>query len=194
MADFLFLRHAETYISDSKKWHGRLDPPLSPKGEAHAHRAALCLSQLDRQIVAVIASDRRRTMETATVLAKVLNRPMSADVELHERDLGDWTGLGADEIERGWPGQLDAWRHGRLSGPPGGETDEEVTTRLTNALLHYADTDSTAPQVVVAHSGLLRGLLATRGMDHGDIEPLSGHWLTVSTERRTIVVGSAASF
>jgi ribonuclease H / adenosylcobalamin/alpha-ribazole phosphatase len=193
MVDLLFLRHAETEISESKRWHGRSDPPLSPEGQAHAQRAARWLSELGREVIAILSSDRCRAFETATVLGKALRRPVHTDAKLRERDLGDWTGLSLEEIERGWPGQLDAWRQGRLSGPPGGETDQEVARRLTQALLPYGCSDASALLVVVAHAGLLRGLLATQEMDHGVIQPLGGHWLTLSSEQEAIAIGPKVS-
>ncbi len=38
--DYLFLRHAETDVTDRLEWHGQADPPLSSKGRAHARAAA----------------------------------------------------------------------------------------------------------------------------------------------------------
>src|ERR671930_126482 len=49
-------------------------------------------------------------------------------------DLGQWTGLSRCEIERGWPGWVDAWRRRQLADPPGGETDQQVAARVARAL------------------------------------------------------------
>jgi broad specificity phosphatase PhoE len=193
-ATFLFLRHAETAVSERRQWHGTADPHLSPKGLAHAHAAAGTLVALGHDIASIVTSDQRRAVETAEVLGAVLRCPVVADADLRERHLGDWAGLGLREIEAGWPGQLLAWQERRISGPPGGETDKEVAARATRALVGCAAGGSGRRlRLVVAHAGLLRGLLAASGMADEEVPPLGGRWLTVAPGRRPVAVGDVAS-
>jgi broad specificity phosphatase PhoE len=189
----LFLRHAETAVSERLEWHGRADPPLSPKGSAHALQAARLLAARDLQVASISTSDQRRARETAAVFGEVLRRPVLPDASLRERDLGEWTGLGRREIEGGWPGQLLAWTRGSIAGPPGGETDEEVAARVTFSLLRCAADDAGGLRLVVAHAGLLRGLLAVNGMVHTEIPPLGGRWLSL-LPGRGFVIGGAVAF
>jgi broad specificity phosphatase PhoE len=192
-ATFLFLRHAETAISERRQWHGTADPHLSPRGRAHAHEAAGTLAALGHDVASVVTSDQRRAVETAEVLGAVLRCPVVADADLRERHLGDWAGLGLRAIEAGWPGQLLAWRQRRIPGPPGGETDEEVAARVTRALKGCAAGGSGRLRLVVAHAGLLRGLLAASGMADEEVPPLGGRWLTVPPGHRPVAVGEVAS-
>jgi broad specificity phosphatase PhoE len=189
----LFLRHAETAMSDRLEWHGNADPPLSPRGKAHALRAARALVALDVGPATIWTSDYRRATETAAAFGKVLRCPVVRDANLRERDLGDWTGLSLGEIEAGWPGRLEAWKRRRIPGPPGGETDREVAARVSRALLSYPADDPGSMRLIIAHAGLLRGLLAANQMADEEIPPLSGRWLTMLPRGR-LAIGETASF
>jgi broad specificity phosphatase PhoE len=191
---YLFLRHAETDVSDRKEWHGTANPPLSIKGREHALTAAERLHDLNLKIVAIICSDFSRAIETATVFGSVFNCRVLSTPLLRERHLGEWEGLTQEEIERRWPGLIEAWRVGRIDGPPGGETDDEVTDRVSRALSAYGNGDyESAPKLVISHAGLLRGLLATNGLPDEDIPPLSGRWLTLKTGSGEIDIGKETS-
>lgn len=188
--DYLFLRHAETEFSDRREWHGKADPPLSPKGKEHAALAAQALCESGSDIGAILTSDCTRAVQTASVFGLILRRRVVMDPDLRERDLGEWAGLTQSEIERGWPGQLDAWRDGRISGPPGGETDEQVAKRVVQTLLSHSNRGpSPRPKLVIAHAGLLRGLLAIHGERDEEIHPLCGRWLRLTPDDGSISVG-----
>jgi glucosyl-3-phosphoglycerate phosphatase len=190
--NYLFLRHAETEVTGRREWHGEQDPPLSSDGRRHALIAAEKLSGLGHQIAAIISSDYCRAVETASLFGTVLNCAIVQDPLLRERDLGRWTGLTPHEIEHAWPGVLDAWRSGRICGPPGGETDDQVSSRVARALLGHAN-GSVAPKLVIAHAGLLRGLLASNGLPNEEVAPLSGRWLTLQPADAKLVVGEGAA-
>lgn len=190
---YLFLRHAETAKSESKEWHGGTsDPPLSLKGRKHALTAAERLFDLKHKIAVVVTSDFCRAVETAKVFAEVLNCDVHANPLLRERNLGEWEGLSQSEIERRWPGLIEDWRMGRICGPPGGETDDEVVMRVSCALSGYGFQGKDLT-LVISHAGLLRGLLASNGMPDEEIPPLGGRWLTFTAETGQISIGDGAS-
>jgi glucosyl-3-phosphoglycerate phosphatase len=190
---YLFLRHAETAKSESKEWHGGTsDPPLSLKGRRHALTAAERLCDLNHKIAVVVTSDFCRAVETAKVFAEVLNCEVRSNPLLRERNLGEWEGLSQSEIERRWPGLIEDWRMGRICGPPGGETDDEVVTRVSCALSEYGVKDKDLT-LVISHAGLLRGLLASNGMPDEEIPPLGGRWLTFTAETGQISIGDGTS-
>jgi probable phosphoglycerate mutase len=141
-------------------------------------------------VAAVLTSDQRRARETAAVLGEFLCCPVMADPGLRERDLGQWAGLPRHEIEARWPGQLLAWAQGAVAGPPGGETDREVTVRLTGTLQRHVVDGAGGLRLVVAHAGLVRGLLAANGLPHAEVPPLGGRWLTL-LPTRGLVIGAA---
>ena len=140
----------------------------------------------------MITSDFSRAVETATVFGKVFDCDILTNPLLRERNLGEWEGLSQEEIERRWPGLIDAWRVGRINSPPGGETDDEVTHRASRALSECETWDlGPAPKLVISHAGILRGLLAVHGMPDEEIPPLSGRWLTI--EDGQIFIGKETS-
>lgn len=190
--NYLFLRHAETDVSDRFEWHGKADPPLSAKGRKHALAAAERLWDLGHKVSVIVASDHCRAVETAEVFSKVFGCAVVQDPMLRERDLGEWTGLSQREIEQRWPGHMDAWRAGDICGPPGGETDDEVSIRLTRALRSYFNSRAEL-KLIIAHAGLLRGLLASQGMPDEDVQPLSGRWLTLLPPGQQVVIGEGTS-
>lgn len=190
--DYLFLRHAETEVSDRREWHGLEDPPLSHRGRKHALEAAGTLHGCGHRIASIITSDHCRAIETAMLFRNVLNCEVVPDPQFRERDLGKWAGLTRCEIEERWPGYLEAWRTGRISGPPDGETDEQVARRVERALASHSN-GSTQPKLVIAHAGLLRGLLACQGKPHEEIAPLSGRWLKLLPAPQQILIGEGES-
>ena len=189
---YLFLRHAETEVSDRREWHGKADPSLSPNGRMHALSAAEKLDSLGHKVNFIVASDYCRAVETAKVIGEVLNCSVRLDPLLRERYLGDWEGLTQSEIEQRWPGFIDAWRAGKICGPPGGETDAEVAKRIAHVLTESVWCGSKL-QLVISHAGLLRGLLSFHGMPNEEIPPLGGRWLNVMPSNRQIHIGEGAS-
>jgi broad specificity phosphatase PhoE len=109
--------------------------------------------------------------------------------DLHERDLGLWAGLSFGEIERGWPGQLEAWHTNELAGPPGGETDKEVADRLTGALLRSVPRHSTQIHLVVGHAGVLRGFVSHNNIPDAKVPPLGGRFLSLDRSDNALSVG-----
>jgi glucosyl-3-phosphoglycerate phosphatase len=191
---YLFLRHAETEVSNRNEWHGTADPPLSVQGREHAKTAAERLCHLNLKIVGIICSDFSRATETAAAFGKAFNCVVSRTPLLRERYLGEWEGLTQEEIERKWPGLIKAWRVGRIDGPPGGETDDEVTDRVSRALSEFVNRDhEPAAKLVISHAGLLRGLLAANGLPDEEIPPLGGRWLTLKTDTGQINIGKETS-
>jgi broad specificity phosphatase PhoE len=73
------------------------------------------------------------------------------------------------------------------------ETDTQVAARVTHALMGGGAVDGGGIRLVVAHAGLLRGLLASNGMADEEVAPLGGRWLTVLPGRRALVIGERAS-
>ena len=77
------VRHADAYTGINRLGEGILDPPLTPLGRAQAARLAHRLAQV--RIDLIRASDMRRAVETAQVIAGVTGRlQVSTDPRLRE--------------------------------------------------------------------------------------------------------------
>jgi len=95
------MRHGQTAANEAHIFCGRLDPPLSPRGEAQVRRAAQALQgPFDR----VLISPALRTRQTAKIVCPDVEPEVLP--ELRELDFGDFEGLTADEIRDRMP---EAW-------------------------------------------------------------------------------------
>jgi len=104
------------------------------------------------------------------------------DPGLRERDIGAWTGCTTAEILERWPGQLAAWRDGRLAAPPGGESHVRFVTRAVGAVRRLADGDrerspARPPVLVVAHGGVVRALERHLGVEPVTVSNFGGRWI-----------------
>jgi probable phosphoglycerate mutase len=168
----LLLRHGQSEWNAQRRWQGWADPPLSRLGEAQAAAAATHLAGLGLQGVA--ASDLQRARRTGELIAAALGlAPVRVDVDLRERDVGDWSGHTTEEIERRWPGQLEAWRQGRLASPPNGEAD--MLPRVRSALERLVTTGK--HWLVVTHGGVIHALDRSLGAEPTPIYNVCGRWL-----------------
>lgn len=185
----LIVRHGQSVWNALGRWQGQADPPLSSEGESQSLEAAGRLSGI--KIDRVFASDLQRARRTAEIIAETLGAPaVLTDPGLREVDVGRWSGLTRDEIERRWPGMLAARAQGRLLTPPGGETLTDLTARVRRAVNDIAATleemaarpAGGEPQtaVLVSHRGPISTLERSAGLKPARAGHLSGHWFEVS--------------
>lgn len=162
--DLLLIRHAATAWTETGRYQGRRDPPLSPAGRQEAARLAEELGHLPIGIV--VSSPLARALETAQPLAAAGGATLRADPRLVELSYGRWEGLTQSEVKARWPDALRAWKRTPASArPTEGETLAAAAARLADLL---ADLPRCAAPgrivVLVTHDLLIRlALLAARG-------------------------------
>src|SRR5262245_96164 len=122
----LVIRHGQSEWNVEQRWQGWLDAPLTPLGEEQAAARGRALAPEGFRPRVIYTSDLGRAARTAEIIAAHLDVPVIPDAGFRERNGGDWQGLTGDEIEAGWPGLREAWRHGKLDRPPGGERDADL--------------------------------------------------------------------
>ncbi|MGQ0825676.1 MAG: histidine phosphatase family protein [Actinomycetota bacterium] len=179
-ARVLVLRHGTSEWNIENRWQGWLDAPLTADGATQANARGSELARAGIRPRVVYCSDLGRAVRTAEIMAARLECPVFPDMGFRERHGGDWQGLTGAEIDARWPGQRDAWRHGRLRSPPGGETDDLVLARFDTAIHRALAHTGESLLLIVTHHGILR-LVATRtGIDvHTLIPNLGGYWFDV---------------
>ena len=184
----LLVRHGESTWNAEGRWQGQADPPLSPAGAQQARAAAARLAGAG--LTSAVASDLRRARETAEIVAAALGLgTVRLERGLREIDVGNWCGLTRPQIEEGWPGQLQAWREGRLACPPGGETRASLTERALATVVRLVATPELGERpLVVTHGGVVRAIVRHLGHDPGPVENLSGRWIDVGPDG-TLVPG-----
>ena len=159
MAEVVLVRHAATAWS-GRRYCGRSDPPLDRAGIASAARAADELRPRLRPGIRIVASPRRRAIQTATEIARVIDaRSVEIDERWAETDFGIAEGLTFDELTRVAP-EIAA----RLSAGdveidwPGGEAAATLVARVEAA---WRDSAShPAGSLVVTHGGPIRVAIA----------------------------------
>jgi probable phosphoglycerate mutase len=159
-----FSRHGETQANLQKRFSGKRDTPLSPRGREQAHEIGKVLERElgDKPAIAFVASPLQRARTTMEIVRETLKLPTSGyttDARIQEIDLGQWDQLTDDEARALDPTYFakrtaDKWNVPAL----GGENYAHVAARLTDWL------DSlTADTFAVSHGAatrILRGLFA----------------------------------
>jgi broad specificity phosphatase PhoE len=105
---------------------GNADVPLSERGRDQCELAATVLARFNVQ--RIVSSPLLRAAETAEILARALDLPVTFDSDLEEVRFGRWQGLTYDEIRH------DPDYHAFMADPltrrtPGGETILDVQRR-----------------------------------------------------------------
>ena len=165
------LRHGATACNDERRYQGRLDAPLSPRGLAALRRA-----DFDPGVVYV--SPMLRAKQTAAVLF-----PEAEPVEvpgLREMDFGAFEGRSAEEMAD--DPAYRTWVAGGCAGQtPGGESRADFDRRVCGAFAALLDAALDAGDeqlVILAHGGVQMAVLARYALPRRDyfewLGPLGG--------------------
>jgi probable phosphoglycerate mutase len=166
------IRHGATEWSKNGRHTGRTDLPLLPEGEAQAAQVGELLD--GRPFELVLVSPLGRARETCR-LAGYLDEAEVTD-DLLEWDYGDYEGVTTATIRETVPGWT-VW-----DGPvPGGETIDEVATRVDRVIARVRAVDGDA--AVFAHGHVLR-VLAARWCE---LDPREGKRLPLETATLNIL-------
>lgn len=154
----VLLRHGRTAWNVERRFQGSSDLPLDDVGVAQADAAATQLERVEPSIL--LSSDALRAHQTAEALATSIGVEIRADARLREADLGDWEGLTRDEVERRFPREYLAWRHGVDIRRGGGETYVEVAARAQAAIGEaLVELPPGETMVVVTHGGTAKAAI-----------------------------------
>lgn len=142
-------RHGRTEANASGLLLGRADPELDRIGEAQA--AAIAAAVPNAEVV--VSSPLARCRQTA----EAFGLPVTTDDRLIELDYGDFDLKPLSEI----PAETWAeWRSDSDFRPPGGETLNELGTRVFAALDELATSATTRDVVVVSHVSPIKAAVA----------------------------------
>lgn len=148
----LLVRHGETEWNARKVLQGQADIALSRRGREQA----VALRGVVRAWAphAVVCSDLQRARQTADCLGY----PQAThDARWREADLGEWTGVAADELKLHHAEHHQRWRDGNAA-PPGGESFECLRARVREAVDALRGQSGTV--LVVTHGGAIRAALS----------------------------------
>jgi broad specificity phosphatase PhoE len=145
-------RHA-THAEVGRTLSGRSEIPLSDAGQAEAEVLALCLECVP--IGRIVASPRRRAIETAQIVASRIGVPIEIAEDLDEIDFGEWTGRSFEALER--DARWHLWNaHRGIGAAPGGEAMVDAVARARGFIDRLPDGDV----LCVSHCDIIRGIVA----------------------------------
>ena len=153
----LLLRHGQTALSIEKRFSGTGDPPLTETGLAQAAAAASRLS--GSAATAVVSSPLQRAVQTAQAVADSLGLSVDVDEGFRETDFGDWEGYTFSEVRAQWPRELTEWLGSSAVPPPFGESFDQTTTRVRQALDRVVTRYAGETVVVVSHVSPIKTLV-----------------------------------
>jgi len=153
-----FVRHGVTEPNfRGFRCGGDLDLPLMDIGCDQAYLLAKQMDKMGLKIGVIISGSLIRTRQTASIISGVLgNVPIEIEPLVNERRLGKWNNRPIAETE-----ELLAAR----VTPPGGESEDEFTQRISLALEHLGPYLDRRP-LLVSSKGVgrvLNGLLGGSG-------------------------------
>lgn len=133
MAKVYIVRTGQTTWETQERVESTAGAPLTPQGERTVQATAERLTK--ERIGAIYTGTAEPELQTAKLLAKVLDLKVRKNQDLREIDYGLWQGLTLEEIKRRQPKVLKQWNDDPSSvRPPGGETIQEARERLIAAL------------------------------------------------------------
>ena len=159
------LRHGRTQHTPERRFSGSSDLPLSELGRADAAAAAQAMA--GRGIEAVVSSPLQRCRQTAEAVADVLGLGVELDRDLRELDFGAWEGMTGAEAKAANPLAFRRWVGTTDVRPPGGESIDEVSSRVARARTRIVERHAGTTVLLVTHVTPIKLTLAA-GLGVGD--------------------------
>ncbi|WP_267641566.1 histidine phosphatase family protein [Haloarchaeobius amylolyticus] len=160
-ATVVLARHGRTVWNHERRIQGWAPAPLDETGREQARALGAHLAET-YDVTRLVASDLRRTKETARLVNHALDVDVTFSRDWRERDFGVYQGMGYEALFEGYP-EFAVGETGIAAAetePEGGETLLEARDRVLTGW--QAVVDSLSPDetvVVVTHGGPLYVLL-----------------------------------
>ncbi len=154
------IRHGATILSAEDRFAGATDVDLSEEGRHQAEALALRLS--DDHITAVYCSPLRRTVETATIVARPQGlTPIPRD-GLREINHGRWESMRRSDVEAQFPEEYTAWEEDPfIYAPLEGESGLSVMARAMPVIREIVLKHRDENVAVVSHKATIRLIISS---------------------------------
>ena len=163
---FVLIRHGHTQLTESNLISGSNgeDPSLSELGFLEAELASKAVAELLGRfglgdISKVLHSPQLRTTQTATAVAKHFEVGMLPDTRFKEIGFGNWEGHSMAEMESTSADEIERWRGSMSAKPPGGESVDDLESRVKSALVQAIAEFTGQTVAIVSHMMPLRAIL-----------------------------------
>jgi broad specificity phosphatase PhoE len=149
------VRHGEVADPDHVVYASMPGFGLTDVGMVQAKEASRYLGR--RPVVGVWSSPLERALRTAEVIATRLGQPVRVSDALTEWELmGRWSGVRWEDLDRRFPGELEAYRTHPAELPFAPESLTELGERLADALRELDRGHPHGDLVVVSHAASVR--------------------------------------
>jgi probable phosphoglycerate mutase len=151
-----FIRHGETVLTPTRKFSGTgsLDPELMQDGLDQADLVAEEAAKLGADVL--IASPLKRTTQTAQAIARTTGLEIIFDESWYELSFGDWDGKSIEEVKAEDPDAYQAWLNSTAYAPGGGESYDDASIRIEEALEKLVAQYPGKKVIVVTHNGVIK--------------------------------------
>jgi len=169
LTKMLLVRHGQTLWNHIARYQGHTDIDLSDTGRNQANLLSLRLATVSLQ--AVYASDLKRALDTARIIAEPHGLDVQALPQLREINFGAWEGLTFQEIKARYPDLANNWHASPGSVRiPDGETFQELMERANSTVTDLAKSHDPGTVAVVTHGGAIRSIIcALLGIDLNNV-------------------------
>ena len=176
MNNLILLRHGQSQWNLENRFTGWEDVPLTEQGIAEAKVAGQLMKKNKVHIDVIFSSVLQRATKTAELAIKEMNLEqfwsdgqllMTKDQSLNERDYGDLVGLNKEETANKYgKEQVRIWRRSYDISPPGGESLENVVTRVKPYFINFIEPKINEGQdvLIAAHGNSLRASMIQVGL------------------------------
>ena len=176
MNNLILLRHGQSQWNLENRFTGWEDVPLTEQGIAEAKVAGQLMKKNKVHIDVIFSSVLQRATKTAELAIKEMNLEqfwsdgqllMTKDQSLNERDYGDLVGLNKEEtVNKYGKEQVRIWRRSYDVSPPGGESLENVVTRVKPYFINFIEPKINEGQdvLIAAHGNSLRASMIQVGL------------------------------
>ncbi len=172
MKNILLIRHGQSEWNKLNLFTGFKNVDLSEQGVEEAIKASEKFKELGIKFDLVYTSVLSRAQRTSEIILKELGQQedlkkkskIIEHIALNERDYGDLTGLDKKETaDKYGDEQVHKWRRGYSDRPPGGESLEDVVSRVKSyydsEILPQIYSELNSNILIAAHGNSLRALL-----------------------------------
>jgi len=159
-----YIRHGENYSNIEHQFSYKIvDRPLTDKGILQAQQTGQYLKNYT--IDAIYSSPMIRTKQTANIIAKTLDLPVTVLEEFREIDVGTFDGRNfkeEPELVDGYFNVIDSWKDGKRGASfPKGEDNHTLVQRFKEGLRKIVEnTKEDSNIIIVAHGGIFQHSVA----------------------------------
>ncbi len=153
------IRHGQVEGYENYPFYGHTDVDLTETGILQMEQVSKRLRLTEP--VAIYASDLKRAVSGARIVACYHDVPLYLLPELREMYFGDWEGLVFSEIQERFSNELQRRQENlaRFQAPGDGESLNDFSERIAQCFEHIITQHKGDDIVIVAHGGVNRVIL-----------------------------------